>query len=327
MTLVAIIVMGILLLGLIGYMIYLRYKGECPKCKGMKEQVSKWERKEQKRISKDVAKKRESIIDGSLYGSAVDLEKGAIGHSQDDTIQASRAAALDKLEGIERPPFWRGLKGTIQKAKGKMTGTLQENDPHPVQTRESNTEEDLFFTVEVNSPAPPRRFLSPVHYEPGDNRLYDPPSPSVYSQTTQVNRPRTFGDHSGPDMALPRRPRRDSADQPSTYTAYLHEEWEPRNREHNIQQAEAGLCTQEYKAAERAMQRDSTTESEMQHAVDVVNETDQGVRRARHTSMYAALPSLEHSENRNVEVQKGVHGSYQMPDWRQGQGQHEGGSF
>ncbi|KAF1850553.1 uncharacterized protein K460DRAFT_423041 [Cucurbitaria berberidis CBS 394.84] len=304
MMLVALSIMAFLLFTLIGYLIYLCCKGKCPKCKNMQEQVDKWERGELKHITTDMVRRREVLNNGSLSGSTVDLEMG--------TIDPSLAAALHDLQGRQRAMFWNGTKETLHKMKRKLMRKLmskgKNNAVRPVQTRASA---DRFFTVEVPS-QPPQ-----VHCEPGDNRLYDPPSPSCYSQPTQVNGPRAFSDHTDPELLQPVRFKRDSAPRRSTYTAYMRDVRGAPNRSDNIRQAEAGLSTQEYQAAEHAMQRDSTTESLMRRALEVVNRADQEVQRARHPSRYSENSAPIDSEQ-DTGARNQARESYQMADWRRG---------
>lgn len=210
MTLTAVVIMGLLLAALIGYTLYLRCKGECPKCRDFKEQVGKWERGELKRITKDMVV-RSSNGANDLGGASssgfddVDLEKG------DDVVvdvEAARAAALDKLEGrAPKVPMWSGMMDALQNAKGKVTGKgpcTKELPPLPQQNLGVSANGDRFFTVDVDSPAPtvqqPARWPPQPYHEPGDNRsLYAPPSPlTAYSQPTEINVRRTFGYYASP---------------------------------------------------------------------------------------------------------------------------------
>ncbi|CAO2653548.1 Nn.00g029590.m01.CDS01 [Neocucurbitaria sp. VM-36] len=181
LALVAVILMGILPVALIGYMIYLRCKGECPKCKNLKAQVGKWERGELKRITKDMVQRRCEIPnDSSSSRFVADLEKGTLDACQDDVVaQHARATALAQLEGKKKPL-------------------------PPIQIQDGAIDGDRFFTVQVDSPAPHHQepTLQPTrtHYEPGDNRLYDLPSPSAFSPPTEIKGPRTFDDHTESDI-------------------------------------------------------------------------------------------------------------------------------
>ncbi|KAJ4364492.1 hypothetical protein N0V83_009086 [Neocucurbitaria cava] len=220
MTLTAVVIMGLLLAALIGYTLYLRCKGECPKCRDFKEQVGKWERGELKRITKDMVVRRSKDADPNSEFFDVDLEKG-----EDDVVdvEAARAAALDKLEGrAPKVPMWNGMMDALQTAKEKVTGkgkkelpplphqtqemSKKELPPLPQQTLEPSANGDRFFTVDVDSPAPKTVQQQPTlwpprpYYEPAANRsLYAPPSPlTEYSQPTEGNVRRTFGEYASP---------------------------------------------------------------------------------------------------------------------------------
>lgn len=214
-VLTAVIILGLVLFGMIGYMIYLRCKGQCVKCKTMEEQLAKWERGDLKCITREMVRKRENGNREPSPEAIVDLEKGADSTARDHQGDTRRIAPAADVQGkkITRP-FWNRAMGLVNAAKetllvrseGKNTCESEKNISPPIHTRASAIVEDRYFTMQIDSP-------STTH----DN----PPSPSLYSQPTVIGAgPRTFTDHSAPSMPRSSRLRQDSAQLPTRYTAY-----------------------------------------------------------------------------------------------------------
>ncbi|KAH7371160.1 hypothetical protein BKA66DRAFT_573112 [Pyrenochaeta sp. MPI-SDFR-AT-0127] len=216
-VLVAVIILGLVLFGMIGYMIYLRQKGQCPKCKSMEEQLAKWERGDLKRITKDMIRKREALnqgLSGPNSAPEVDIEMGAI---VKDTVSTHNKAS-----------FWGKAKEAMWNAKGKsMRNETQdvkgtEADVPPLnRIREPSVYGDRYFTMQIDS-ANSIRETSPqaphAYFKPGENRVYEPSSSSAYSQPTGFSEGiRAFRDHTVSNMPQPGHPYQESILQPTRY--------------------------------------------------------------------------------------------------------------
>ncbi|KAH9880307.1 hypothetical protein IAQ61_000597 [Plenodomus lingam] len=286
------------------------FKFGCGRCKELKEELGLWKNGEKKCITPDMVRQRESYNSGMGMGEGV----GSTGptvlpyHANDgnsnndyDTIipsrdfnadpganavgrESAREHTLATLEGrlpqhAQRPPslpanpFWDGLKVRFTKfGKGKAA------EP----SARAISDDDRFFNLHPNAINP-----RPFSY-----------SPSKYSQTTyepsfqhqHQHQPRSFLEYGAPSIPLeplPRRPRT-SEEAPNTYSAYLTNDYAARDKERKILLAEAGLDSREYKEAEQAIARNSIATAELQRHLDVVNQVERDVHRARHPSLYSA---------------------------------------
>ncbi|KAF2849795.1 hypothetical protein T440DRAFT_555736 [Plenodomus tracheiphilus IPT5] len=249
----------------------------CAECKALEAELEQWKNGEKVRITRDMVKQRESHNNGrgtsvSAYYADNDNSSNHNAHDGINTVtrESARADTLAALEG--RPthpraststnPFWTNIKDRFNNVvKGK------DHTSRPTSDIETG-DRDRFFTVDPNAIP---------------NTSY---SPSIYSQPTI---PRSFTEHN-PLNPLPRT-RRTSEDAPKTYSAYLTNDYAPRDKERKILLAESGLNSRAYKEAEAALARDSIATTELQRQLDVVNRVDGEVRRARHPSRYS--PSME----------------------------------
>jgi hypothetical protein len=290
--------LAILLLAMLGYLIYLCCRGQCPKCRDMKQQLDKWEFELIKRITKDMASKREvynkhKSTTSSYVSSDTDIELGVY-----SSRTSARTEALNMLEGQPKPSFW-------QNAKSKMTGKGKScaNTRSPSPSSPTPTNIDRFFTVDIPDegaagpfgtyyipPQPPQ-----VSYEPSPTLRPTSYASSEYSQPTGSTRTcRVFTDHTGSSFKT-RGPLQKEADGPKSYTAYScrrdssPEIYNPRPKQLRIRLAEEAFDTQEYKDAERMLARGSAVSEDMRRALSIVNFADQNVNMARHPSSYTDL--------------------------------------
>ncbi|KAF1938685.1 hypothetical protein EJ02DRAFT_473102 [Clathrospora elynae] len=218
LSLTVIIVLAVLLCTVIGHMIYSRCKGNCPNCKDLKRQIAKYQSGDLKRITTDMVKIRAVVnktASTPVVSADIDLEMGFIGDPA-----SARAAALNTLQANKKPSLWQKAKG---KVTGKGKGLARSTD-----TTENESDEDLFFTVALDTLTPGLRCIpSPppqVRFPPVEIRSSQPPSPtysaSVYSQSIGINGSRAFTDHTGADIpTVLRGPVRNSIDGPKRYTA------------------------------------------------------------------------------------------------------------
>jgi hypothetical protein len=204
--LAAVIFMALLLLSLIGYAIYQRYRGRCHNCTDNEKALAKWESGELKVITKEMVKERESLASkevNSLRGPRYeDLEKGVTPMSQERlTARQEALAQLTRPESaVVKPGMWERAKGIIQPKS-------QTQPTPPAIPTPSN---DRFFTVDpvpITRPPSPSVTQLPYPDSPvlGYNRApiplpisltqgydthpfldhaYSPPSPSMYSRPT-----------------------------------------------------------------------------------------------------------------------------------------------
>ncbi|KAH7385170.1 hypothetical protein DE146DRAFT_621556 [Phaeosphaeria sp. MPI-PUGE-AT-0046c] len=105
LALSAVVLMAVVLLSLISYAIYQRFRGKCHKCPVNEEKLRKWESGELKRITKDMVKIREkynSQTSGSAAAPAasdVDLEAASV---VQETSLFERAKGALKTKGKQR---------------------------------------------------------------------------------------------------------------------------------------------------------------------------------------------------------------------------------
>jgi hypothetical protein len=198
--------MALLLLSLIGYAIYQRYRGRCHNCNDNEKAIVKWKSGDLRVITKDMVKERESLrlqrlIGGPAYG---DLEKGVM--ARDDAL-----AALTRPESVVvKPNLWeRAME--YRKSKNEESPPVLPTsssdrffvvDPVPV-TRPISVVETTWPPSPVHtftSPVQPPYSTSPVHTrnsspihnqtyaaQPILDHAYSPPSPSMYSRATIGN--------------------------------------------------------------------------------------------------------------------------------------------
>ncbi|KAF1838964.1 hypothetical protein BDW02DRAFT_620259 [Decorospora gaudefroyi] len=309
--LAAVIVLAILLISMITYLIYLRCQGKCVKCRDMQQQLDKWKSGDLKRITKANVKKRgpfNKSATSSNASSDVDLEMGVIGGAQSE-----RDAALDQLQANRKPTFWEQAKNKVASmGRSKDKGKGKQKDRSSCHPTDSSPEVDIArrSTLDDASFAPGPSGTYPNPSIPYD--LYKPPPPpnrysaysaSQYSQPTDVDGPRVFGEHDTPPKkpSLSRRSARTSIDEHKRYTAASEEEiYNPRPKQLRIRQAEEALGSAEYREAEEILIRNSATDSEMQRALSVVNLAEQRLNMARHPSTYAKLPLPTEFEDLNI---------------------------
>ncbi|KAI8941766.1 hypothetical protein NX059_002969 [Plenodomus lindquistii] len=202
----------------------------------------------------------------------VDVEAGAPKSAYQQERDAAHEAALaafaaDSPPASPRPKsnFWTYLKARYGPSKGVS---------RPVSDIE----------LGLNPTAAP--FPRTSHY-----------TASIYSRSTgewpNARASRAFTEHSAADIPATPAPRncRTSEDAQKTYSAYLTEDYAPRDRERKILLAEGGLTSRAYKEAEQQVARKSIKSADLQTNLDIVNEIDRRVNRARHPSQYS--PSIE----------------------------------
>jgi hypothetical protein len=293
-------ILALLLFTMLAYLIFLYCRGQCPKCLDMKLQLDKWESGQLKRITKDMAKKREALnkhksTTSSYASSDADIEMGAY---PDRT--SARSEALTQLEGRAQPSFWQNAKSKIT-GKGKSRASSRNPSPTP-------TNIDRFFgmsTIHIDgedgdAPGPSGTYRIPSHppqvsYQPSPALRHTTYSSSEYSQPTDSARAsRIFADHTGSSFQ-PRGPLQKEADEPKSYTAYSKrrdsspEIYNPRPKQLRIRLAEEALKSQEYKNAEQTLNRASTASYDMRRALSIVNFADLRVNMARHPSLYSEV--------------------------------------
>jgi hypothetical protein len=315
---------ALVLLAFIGYAIYTRFKGRCSACETNEAKLEKWEKGELKVITKEMVKARETLstqpserLVPAPTGSNIDLERGEMVSDYQTERQAAHEAALAVLNAPElayiKPSFWDRAKSVVR-SRGKARQVASQSLPARAETP-PNVGERLFTVVE---PEPAHRSheqtlpqIPTFKYEPSitHNPAFEPPSPSIYSRATHSNAGRPQSEHYNPDP--PRSP--SSSYYPTTYSTYLGKVWGPRNEEH-MRQQEAAMRDEgsvvsstlnvnnyrhlvRYDQAQRTMQRNSTTESEMQRAVDVVNTVEGQMRKKRRSRTYGGLPIPEEFED------------------------------
>jgi hypothetical protein len=206
LMLAAVVFMTLLLLSLIGYAIYQRYRGRCHNCTANEKALAKWKSGELKVITKEMVKERESLAfkeANSLRGPRYeDLEKGVTAMSQE-----RRTARQEALSQLTRPESAVVKPGMWERAKGIIQPKSQTQPTPPALPTPSN---DRFFTVDpvpvTRPPSPSVTQLpypeSPVfgyHHSPTPRPIslaqgydthpfldhaYSPPSPSMYSRPT-----------------------------------------------------------------------------------------------------------------------------------------------
>lgn len=321
----AIAVMALLLCSLIGYMCYLRAKGKCQTCRANEDKLEKWERGELKVITKEMVRERESVN--------ADLEKGEAnggGRGKDKKREEVYTPFWERVHNqveitsgqmkVTAEDLKRRMRATSQNVKDKVKGVNAKPEPPNIEhlgpqkpnvqlftdhRQSARRESDRFFQIDTEtmraSDAPPQ-----LHYEPQDNMLYEPMSPSIYSQAADTA-PRVFGDQSTFEMPPPAKPQPLNDKKPYRYSA---------TGDGKVELAEASLLSARYKAAERNIQRKSATEAELQSAVEVVNAADQEIRRARHPSMFTEVELVGGQGVAAEGEEKDITESYQLPEWR-----------
>jgi hypothetical protein len=204
LTLAAVIIMALVLLGLIGYNIYQRYRGRCQNCTDNEKAIVKWKSGDLKVITKEMVKERKSLrsqrpIGGPAYE---DLEKGVMAHER-QTAREDALATLTRPESlVVKPNLWDRAMGYTKSKNEESAPALPTSssdrfftiDPVPV-TRPVSEVQTTWptspvhtFTSLVQSPYPtsPVRNLTYTAH-PILDRAHSPPSPSMYSRATNGN--------------------------------------------------------------------------------------------------------------------------------------------
>ena len=252
------ILFAILLIAMIGYLVFMRFKGECSSCQDLQEQISKWECGELKRITPRMVMKRDMLNKtpwAHYTSSELDQETGYLGHKM------SRAPTIYQVEKERGPSFFQKINARIVRG-GK-------------------------------SSAPPDL---PTNYN--DGHRYSARSSAYSASSTYFDpekddkEMRIFTEVSAPDASSVRGPLRNESDEPKRYTAYApteHDEDYSLEKEINIAHAMACLEFKEYKDANAVLQRQSATDSEMRRALGFVNTKDQQMKVALHPSLHSEV--------------------------------------
>jgi hypothetical protein len=258
--LTALIALAVLLIAMVLYMIYLRCKGQCPQCHGLKQQLSKWKSGELRPITPLMVMKREALKETPLSSNAsseVDVEMGLVGR------RISCAATVDQLESNKKLSLFKKAKAKIARKDKSITRL-------PASSTDNNA--DRFFTVNedatINNPCPFRTTKPQLPQSGYDaDYLYADcysayPTSSTYSQPTDVchtgvDESRVFTGVSTVNISYIRRPLCKESDKPKRYTAYApetdHNPHGSRQKEHSIADALAKLESREYEEAESVL--------------------------------------------------------------------------
>jgi hypothetical protein len=209
--LAAIIFMALLLLSIISYAIYQRFRGRCHNCTANEAQLSKWQNGDLKVITKEMVKARESLNSTISY----DMEKGEYQRER-DTARKEALHALTRPESIVvKPSMWERAMGLMKsRSNRKPPNSLLPAIPHA-------SSDDRFFTVEpathvLHTPTPPYAFNRDLDH------AYSPPSPSLYSRTTNRNIMR--GGETQEEHYV-HGPVGHDTESPQTYSEYLRDDW------------------------------------------------------------------------------------------------------
>ncbi|KAF1912735.1 hypothetical protein BDU57DRAFT_597280 [Ampelomyces quisqualis] len=315
LSLAAVILMVWLLISLLMYALYQRFRGKCHNCARSEQELEKWRKGDLKVITKDMVKSRESLNSQGSFsrsklapnGANEDLEEG----NTDAERQAAREEALAVLTRpgsvFLKPSLWERTKG-MMKPKGKQVEPSPERPP---------TIGDRFFTlpdVKTTAPLTPKTdyMLPQTRYEPPPtvdyaldpiiNRSYSPPSPSVYSRATDypIKRPGPQqSEHYVPTAPLRSPSREDSNAPKNTYSTYMRDEWRPPHLrpkvvdEGSVVSSTLNIGNPRHRArydkAQRDMQRGSIADSELQKAVRDVNIIEKQMRGRRRSGGYGGL--------------------------------------
>jgi hypothetical protein len=319
LSIAAVGLFALILLGFLAYAIYMRFRGKCPACENNEAKLNKWETGELKLITKEMVQTREKRSSQALASFDADVEKGEV-CGYDAGRQAARDATLAALSRPEsvviKSSLWDRAKGIL---KGKAKSSPAPLPFMPERHISQLTVGDRFFMVgDVesirHSHQPPPPPFPTVQYEPSPNhdRAYDPPSPSTYSRATNSN----VGYQ--PTNPIPQNcdSSRTENSYPFIYSTYLGEEWHPRNIEHHEAEPEAS-CNEgsvissmlninnwhyqdRYDEAQHIMHRKSVTDTELQKAVDDVNVVEGQMRRKRRSRTYGGLPHPEEFEDVDI---------------------------
>ncbi|KAI4958755.1 hypothetical protein J4E86_004361 [Alternaria arbusti] len=276
------ILFAILLIAMIGYLVFMRFKGKCSSCQDLQEQISKWECGELKRITPQMVMKRDMLNKtpwAHYTSSELDQETGYLGHKM------SRAPTIYQVERERGPSLFQKIKARI--VRGGKSSTPPDlptnyNDGHRYSARSSAYSASTYYDPEKD-----------------DKEM------------------RIFTEVSAPDVSSARGPLRKESEEPKRYTAYAsteHDEGYSLEKEINIAHAMACLESKEYKDANAVLQRQSATDSEMRRALGFVNTKDQQMKVALHPSLYSEVDkSLYESPAANTSSQAE---EYQPFSWR-----------
>jgi hypothetical protein len=235
LMLAAVILMAILLISLLVYTIYQRFRGPCHACSVNKLAV--------KVITRDMVKARESAEkSGPVRDDQPDLERGEIGLGNatwEDEREKARKEALDALTRPEsvlvKPTMWERALGFVG-SKNKEPS----RSPSPEPERKTSASNDRFFTVDPVTQVFRNSTLSNTLEDdyssrPSIDRAYDPPSPE-HLPSTYYTRPKTTSSRS-----IRKRPGSEQSEyyspgpvqstspparsEPFNYSAYLRDDW------------------------------------------------------------------------------------------------------
>jgi len=362
--LAAIILMTLLVLLLIGYAIWTRCrKGKCsPECEDMKAELKKYKDGDLKPITPAMVRARESIATTSTsfpHGADVDLERGEV-DDYEAQRQARHEAALAAFSAPEpvKPSLFARAKGLFKgKDKGKQPETIELPPTNPA----DEDSEHRYFTV-GGSPYDSQRDIHPALRRPEPAYTYREPTP--YRQDAGPSHPRSkmtsFPDRTNRDSDISAlntqqfHPRDDDHDQVSpkgtrTYSAYLAEDWAPRERrrEEALRDRDRASVVSSalnirdprhaarYENAQNVIAEGTARDSVIQSAVKDVNAVEGQLRAKTRLGGYGGLgwdprgfENVAMAEPIEVEGKgkgKAVVGEsedrdvrpYQVPDWRE----------
>lgn len=278
------ILFAILLIAMVGYLIFMRFKGKCSSCRDLQEQILKWESGELKCITPHMIMERDMLNKtpwAHYTSSELDQETGYLGHKM------SRAPTIYQAERQRGPSFFQKIKARIARG-GKSSARAPDlpttyNDGHQYSARSS---------------------------------AY-PASCTYYYPKKDDKEMRVFTDVSISAISSIRGPLRKESDEPRRYTAYAPTEDDgdySLQKETNIAHAMASLESREYKDANAVLKRQSATGSEIRRALGFVNTKDQQMKVALHPSLYSEVDkSIYESPDANTTSQAG---EYQPFSWR-----------
>ncbi|KAL5116185.1 hypothetical protein ACEQ8H_005962 [Pleosporales sp. CAS-2024a] len=247
LSLAAVILMVILFLSLIGYAIYQRFRGKCHACVENERQLALYKTGELKYISASAIRARDS---GQDTTGRCDLEMGLVAMGSEDERHANRQLALDALSGLPHEPTnkassaWARTKGAAKnKWSNKNKAKRRPDEEHTAAVRDPMYTATGVQLLRLSKPlpAPPAPRVEDYQDDADLERAYDDlPSPSVYSRLgashVGPSHQQERDTHSAPRLA--RNTTHDNPQQPTTYSAYMEQTWQPRNQEHLRQQAQ-----------------------------------------------------------------------------------------
>ncbi|KAI4948510.1 hypothetical protein J4E91_005934 [Alternaria rosae] len=278
------ILFAILLIAMVGYLIFMRFKGKCSSCRDLQEQILKWESGELKCITPHMIMERDMLNKtpwAHYTSSELDQETGYLGHKM------SRAPTIYQAERQRGPSFFQKMKARIARG-GKSS---------------------------ARAPNLPTTYNDGHHYSARSSAY---PASSTYCDPKKDDKEmRVFADVSVSAISSVRGPLRKESDGPRRYTAYAPTEDDEDysiQKEINIAHAMASSESREYKDANAVLERQSATGSEIRCALGFAYTKDQQMKIALHPSLYSEVDkSLYESPDANHTSQAG---EYQPFSWR-----------